>query len=177
TALEADHGPSRPRLGDSVRDTLVGAVVPRHRDKRRLAEVEGAAKGWKELPRSRDREPGYAERPRELDEAGIAELGREGTAEDPPLVRLDDPEAIVDEDHAHDRGTHTLRRLELLDIHEKAAVPRERDDLPLREDELRRDRSGQRDAHRGETVRDDHRVRHRRAIQPRKPYLVRSDIA
>src|SRR5438093_943418 len=176
-ALAKDRGPSRPRLADSVRDALVGAVVPRNRDKRRLAKVERAPKGRKELPRCGDRESGDTERPRELHEAGIAELSGEDAAEDAALVRLDDAEAIVDEDHADDRRAHALRRLELLDIHEEAAVTRERDDLSLWEHKLRRDRSGQGDAHRGETVGDDDRVRHRRPIEPREPHLVRSDIA
>src|SRR2546427_581276 len=75
-------------LGDLVRDALVGAVVPRHRDQRGLAEIERAAKGRKELPRVRHGEPGDTKRPRELDEARIAKLGGEGAAEDPPFVRL-----------------------------------------------------------------------------------------
>src|SRR5439155_8630402 len=126
-------------LGDLVRDALVGAVVPRHRDQRGLTEIERAAKGRKELPRVRYGEPGDTKRPRELDEARIAKLGGEGAAEDPPLVHLDDPQAVVDEDHAHDRRADPLRRLELLDIHQESAIPGERDDLALGKDELRRE--------------------------------------
>src|SRR5438874_5848207 len=145
-ALAALRGPLAPRLGNLVRDVLVRAVVPRHRDERGLAQVEGATQGGKELPYGRHREAGDAERARELDEARIAELGGESTAENAPLVRFDDPEAIVDEDHAHDRGAEALRRLELLDVHQETAVPTERDAFAFWKDELCRDRTGKRDA-------------------------------
>src|SRR5207302_7562504 len=108
-ALAADGGSLRPRLGDLVRDALVGAVIPRHRDEGGLAKVESATERREELTRGRHREPSDPERPSELDEARISELRGEGTAEDPPLVRLDDPQAIVDEDHADDRRAHPFR--------------------------------------------------------------------
>src|SRR5438094_777760 len=176
-ALAALRGPLARRLGSLVRDGLTRAVVPRHRDERGLAQVEGATQGGKELPYGRHREAGDAERPRELDEARIAELGGESTAEDAPLVRFDDPEAIVDEYHAHDRGAQALRRLELLDVHQETAVPTERDDFAFWKDELCRDRTGKRDTHRGEPIRHDDRVRHRGRIEPREPHLVRADVA
>src|SRR5438477_2344477 len=116
-ALAALRGPLAPRLGNLVRDALIRAVVPRHRDERGLAQVEGATQGGKELPYGRHREAGDAERAREPDEARIAELGGASPAEAAPRVRSDDPEAIVDEHHAHDRGAQALRRPVLLVVH------------------------------------------------------------
>ena len=45
-----------------------------------------------------------------------------GAAEPAFLVGLDDAKAPVDEHDAHDRDAEPLRRLELLDVHEEAAV-------------------------------------------------------
>ena len=68
-------------------------------------------------------------------------------------------------------------RLQLLDVHEEAAVAAHRDDPALGVDELGRDGRGQREAHGGVAVRDQHRVglvggegaRHRRHQRPAQP--------
>src|SRR5437773_3027783 len=125
--LAEDGRPTRPRLGDLVGDALVRAVVPRYRDERGLAEVQRSAQDREELSRGRHGESRDAEGPRELDESGIAERGRARAPVDPLLVGLDNAQAIIHEDHADDRGSQTLRGLELLDVHEKPAVAREGD--------------------------------------------------
>src|SRR5947199_97634 len=65
----------------------------------------------------------------------------ERTTKQASLGRLNDPEPIVDEDDRYDGRTEPLRGLELLDVHEEAAVSRERDDFSVRKEQLRGDRS------------------------------------
>src|SRR5207302_11002295 len=90
-ALAALRGPLAPRLGNLVRDALIRAVVPRHRDERGRAQAEGATQVGKQLPYGRNREVGDAERARERVEARLAELGAGSTAESSPLVLFDAP--------------------------------------------------------------------------------------
>src|SRR5439155_26543256 len=120
-ALAANGGPASSRLSELVGHPLVSAVVPRHRNEGRLAQVERAAERRKELPPGWHRESGYPERAGELDESGVAELRRERSAKKSLLVRFDHPKPIVDEHHADDGRPSAVLGLEVLHIHPEPA--------------------------------------------------------
>ena len=101
------------------------------------------------------RKPGIPNDSRVVDEVRVAELDRERPPELVALLPVDQPVAVVAPDDHDDRGADALRGLELLGVHEEAAVAAQRDDLAVGVDELCRDRARQRDAHRREAVGDD----------------------
>src|SRR4030081_3541644 len=109
--------------------------------------------GGKKVSGALDRVAGDAERLREMDEVGIAELRAERAAELSLLVDLDHAAPLVDEDDDDDRRDQARCCLQLLDVHEEATIAAERDDLAVGMDELRCDRSWERDAHRSYSVR------------------------
>src|SRR5918993_99575 len=152
------------------------AIVDGHLDQGRPIHRERVAQAAGELrggggPGRRD-----PERPRERHEVGVAELHAERPAELVALLPVDEAVAVVAPDHDGDLRPEADRGLELLDVHQQAAVPAQRHDAPVRVDERRRDRARQRNAHRRESVRDDHRVGLVRLVQPRDPDLVGADV-
>src|SRR6266542_4963892 len=130
-----------------VSDTFVFAVVPGHSDHGWSAEIESMAERWKKVFGAFDRIAGDTERPCELDEVGIAELGRERAAELTLFVHFDDAETPIDQHNDDDCRAQTLGRFELLDVHQKAAVAAERHHLAIGVHELRSDGAWQSDAH------------------------------
>src|SRR4030081_1442411 len=92
--------------------------------------------GGKKVSGALDRVAGDAERLREMDEVGIAELRAERAAELSLLVELDHAEPLVDENDDDDRGAQALGCLQLLDVHEEPTIAAERDDLAVGVDEL-----------------------------------------
>ena len=116
------------------------------------------------------------ERVREHDEVRVPELDTCRSPELPLLLPADHSVAVVAEDQHHERDSQPHGRLELLDIHQEPAVPRDRDHAPLRLSQLCGDRARQPDAHGGKPVGDDHGVRHASSEALRYPQLVRADV-
>src|SRR5215210_1436978 len=130
------------QIGSSVAGSITSSVP------QALAEVVGrvAAPG------------GHAEALGELHEVGVREVGPEVAAE--LLVLLPDDRAVlaVLPDHVHERRADPDGGLELLAVHEEAAVAVHRHDVALRVDQLGRHGRGHREAHPREPVRDQHGV-------------------
>src|SRR5438445_12088009 len=81
---------------DWIGDAVVRAVVPGHGDDRRLSKIERRPKRREQRARARDRKASHPEGPCQLDEPGVAELGRERTPVDAPMVALDHAETLSD---------------------------------------------------------------------------------
>src|SRR5438105_2128974 len=117
-----------------------------------------------------------AERLREPDEVRVAER-HPGLASVPgELLPADHAVGIVAEDHDHDGEAEPDGGLELLHVHEEGAVAGHGHHAALGVEHLRRERPRQRDPHRREAVRDDHRVRVHGLEEPRHPELVGAHV-
>ena len=116
------------------------------------------------------------ERLGELDEVRVREVDAEVAAE--LLVLLPDDRAVlaVLPHDVHRRRPEALGGLELLHVHEEAAVAVDGHHLALGVHELRRDPARHGEAHPGQAVGDDHRVRLVRGEHPRDPQLVQADV-
>ena len=124
-----------------------------------------------------DPKPGEPERLGQRHQVGVRELGAGEPPELAHLVQLDDAERAVCPHEVHDREPEPLGGLELLDVHQEAAVARDRDDVPLaRQHELGGDRRRHGEAHRRGAVRDQDGVRLVRRPEARDPELVRADV-
>ena len=110
------------------------------------------------------------------DEVRVSELDPEWPAELVALLPVDQAVAVVTPDDDRDVCPDPLRGLELLAVHEEAAVAAHRDDLAVRMDELGGDRARQGDAHGREAVRDDHGIGLVRLVEARDPDLVGADV-
>jgi len=92
------------------------------------------------------------------------------------LLPLDQVVAAVAEDHVDDGEAQPLGGLELLDVHQKAAVAAHRHHLALGVDELGRDGGGQGKAHGGQAIGDQHRIGLVGGKGPGDPELVGADV-
>jgi len=117
-----------------------------------------------------------AERLGQLDEVGRAEVDAEVATELLVLLPDDRAELAVLPDHVHDRGLEADRGLQLLAVHEKAAVAADGDHVAMRVDELGGDGRRQGEAHPRQTVGDQHRARLVGREHAADPELVQADV-
>ena len=139
-------------------DRHVDRVVDRDDDERRDVERERVAQVAADVV-DRLAAPGrHPEGLGELDEVRVREVDAEVAAE--LLVLLPDDRAVlaVLPDEVDDRRAQPHRGLELLAVHEEAAVAVDRHDLAVGVHELGRDRARHREAHARQAVGDQHRV-------------------
>src|SRR5438093_1327831 len=153
------------------------AVVDGTGDHRRDGLPEGILEDGPELCRGGDAIAAAAEGLRQRHEIGVAEVDEGGPPVASQLIPLDDPVGAVLEDDGHDRRPRPQRRLQLLHVHQEAAIAGRREDAPLGVEQLGADRAGECDAHAREAVRDDAGVRRRTWVQTRDPELVGADVA
>jgi hypothetical protein len=92
------------------------------------------------------------------------------------LLPHDGTEAGVLPDHVDDGRAQAHGRLELLAVHQEAAVAAHGHHPAVRVHELGGDRRRQREAHPREAVGDQHRVRLMRGEHARDPQLVQPDV-
>src|SRR6185312_5649342 len=158
-AAAATRSLRRDRLrAELLADRDVDRVVDRQDDQRRQVERERVAQVAAEVVDRLAAERRHPERLGEADEVGVREVGPEVAAELAVLLPHDRPVLPVLPDDVDDRRLQPDGSLELLAVHEKAAVAVDGDHLALRMDELGGDRARQGEAHPCKPVCDQDRI-------------------
>ncbi len=119
---------------------------------------------------------GQAEGLGQLHEVRVGEVGAEVLAELLVLLPDDRAELLVLPDHVDDRGAQAHGGLELLVVHQEAAVAGDRDHVAVGVHDLGRDGGGEREAHAGQAVGDQHRVGLVGGEHAPDPQLVQADV-
>src|SRR2546428_13325125 len=148
-------------MGPGARTSLderILAVVDRDVDDARYVRLERLLQRRGQGRCALDGKPSNAERFRQRGKIRVSEFRAERAPEAGHLFPSDAPEAAIPEDQVDSRDPLSLCRLELVRGHQEAAVSTDRDDTPTGVQELRRDATGDGDAHGGEAVRDEDRV-------------------
>ncbi len=119
---------------------------------------------------------GQAEGLGQLHEVGVGEVDAEVLAELLVLLPDDGAELAVLPDHVDDRGAQADGGLELLVVHQEAAVAGDRDHVAIGVHDLGRDGGRQGEAHAGQAVGDQHRVGLVRGEHAPDPQLVQAHV-
>ena len=92
------------------------------------------------------------------------------------LLHADQAVAVVVEDQRDERHLLAHRGLQLLGIHQEAAIARDGNHVAIRVQQLGGDRARQADSHRGEPIGDDAGVRPVAGVEAGDPHLVGTNV-
>src|SRR4029077_12117893 len=154
---------------EMFRKTKILAVIHRAIDHSRLSAREGGVQHWPQFRRSLDPVADRSKALRQSDEIRVAELNTGGPRELHLLFPSDDPVPVVPPDQHDEWKVQPYGIFQFLDVHQKSAIPGYSHDAPRREQELGRNRPGERHPHRCKPVGNDARVRHLAGKHPGHP--------
>src|SRR3954451_12047 len=177
-AVHSSQLPSRRHrfCSEFLADRYVYRIVDREHNQTREIGIERVPQRRPEVARILAAPGRHAERLGELHEVWVREIDAEMPAELLILLPDDRPELPVLPDDRDERRLHPHRRLELLEVHQRAAVAADRHDLAVRMHELRGDARGYREAHPSQPVGNQDRVRLVRREHAPDPQLVHADV-